>query len=178
LAEKEMRAAAINPRAKTNRDKSPEQRRVLVQEHAALIAPVERLRTQVRAAGLGSEVGPVVARSVLAFFATERGRGLLAQMRRLNLHPAPPDETAGQVRDSLSNTVFVLTGTLTSMSREKASDLIRRQGGEVANEVTRRTTFLVAGDNTGVRKTEAASRLGVRVIGEQEFIRMLDQGNA
>lgn len=69
----------------------------------------------------------------------------------------------------------MLTGTLTSMDRETAAAKIRAMGGSVASSVSKNTTYLVAGDNTGARKTEKAAELGVAVLDEKQFIEMLGE---
>ena len=73
----------------------------------------------------------------------------------------------------MAGKTFVLTGTLASMDRETASAKIRAKGGAVASSVSRNTTYLVAGANTGARKTEKAAQLGVQVIDEEAFLKML-----
>ncbi len=122
-------------------------------------------------------IGPKTAQSVLDFFAGEIGQDWLRKLKALGIDPpgaeteaAPPD---GAV--DLSGKTFVLTGTLASMGREEAAEKIRALGGSVSSSVSRNTTYLLAGQNTGAKKTERAAELGVNVIDEKTFLEMLGE---
>jgi DNA ligase (NAD+) len=169
----EDRARAANPRAKVNREASPEQKQSMEAEHARLLARVEELKTLLRNAGLTSEVGPVVARSVLDFFAAERGRSVLKRLDALGIRPTSASGPVAGGDGPLAGQSFVLTGTLSAMSRDEAGDRIRALGGRVAAAVSGQTTYLVAGANTGAAKSKKASELGVQVIDEQAFLGLL-----
>lgn len=123
------------------------------------------------------EVGPVVARSVLDFFASEEGQATLNRLKRLGINPqgegAKVGAPAGELRGLLAGKTFVITGTLVSMTREEAAQRIRERGGNVAGSVSTRTSFLVVGADPGTNKTEAARRYGIPTLSEQEFLRML-----
>jgi DNA ligase (NAD+) len=84
------------------------------------------------------------------------------------------EETPAPVAAStLSGTTWVLTGTL-SIPRDEASELIRRHGGKVAGSVSRNTNYVLAGDGVAGSKLEKARELGVTVIKEEEFRKMLE----
>jgi DNA ligase (NAD+) len=70
---------------------------------------------------------------------------------------------------------FVITGTLMSMGRDEAEAMVRLLGGTAAGSVSRKTTYLVAGANTGATKTEAAAKFGVPVIDEERFLQLINQ---
>lgn len=120
-------------------------------------------------------IGPKTAQAVLDFFAGETGQEWLKKLADLRIDPQGGETAAnGPVTSSaLSEKTFVLTGTLTSMDRETATAKIRALGGSVASAVSKNTTYLVAGENTGARKTEKATELGVAVIDEKQFLEML-----
>ena len=69
----------------------------------------------------------------------------------------------------------VVTGTLSSMGRAEAEEAIRQQGGKAAGSVSKKTSLVVAGESAGSKLTKAQA-LGIRVIGEQEFLEMLNRG--
>jgi len=115
------------------------------------------------------------AAQVLDFFASERGREALRRIEKLDLHPAETDTPTG---NALAGKTLVLTGTLTSMSREAAAAAIRACGGSVVSAVSGNTDFLVAGANTGASKTTRAAELGVPVIDENALLAMLDSDSA
>ncbi len=122
-------------------------------------------------------IGPKTAQAVLDFFAVETGRNWLEKLAALKIDPQGGEtaEATAETASALSGKTFVLTGTLTSMDRETAAAKIRAMGGSVASSVSKNTTYLVAGDNTGARKTEKAAELGVAVIDEKQFIEMLGE---
>ena len=123
--------------------------------------------------GIITEVGPVAARAVLDFFESTSGREMLRRIKQLGITPksetiAPKDAAALP----LAGKTFVLTGTLPSMTREEASAKIEALGGHVTGSVSKKTDFLLAGDEAG-SKLEKAQKLGVRVIDEAAFRKML-----
>ena len=103
------------------------------------------------------------------FFAHESNRALcrrLGEAGVLTLAVASPRE------DLLEGLTFVLTGTLPTMSRDEASELIRAKGGKVSGSVSKKTSYVVAGEAAGSKLTKARD-LGVAVITEEELLRML-----
>jgi len=129
---------------------------------AILDAPLEALQAI-------PDVGPVVAASVRSFADEPHNRALIAKLAAAGLNMAsqlPPIEQApaGQ----LAGKTFVLTGTIPSMTREEATAAIERLGGKVAGSVSRKTSYLLAGDEAGT-KLEKARTLGIPILGEEEF---------
>ena len=76
--------------------------------------------------------------------------------------------------DKFSGLTFVLTGTLPSLSRDEASEMIKAQGGKVSGSVSKKTSFVVAGEAAGSKLTKA-QELGVKIIDENELRRMIDE---
>ena len=115
-------------------------------------------------------VGPVAAASLLNYFASPMGRAVLHRLRKLGLNPqrnSAPAMTAGNA-SVLAGKTFVLTGTLPTLSRAAATQLIREAGGKVVGSVSKETDFVVAGENPGT-KFDQARELGVRLLSEKEF---------
>jgi DNA ligase (NAD+) len=116
------------------------------------------------------EVGPKVAESINTFFREPQNQHLLERLKKAELSF---EYTVKQKKDGpLSGLTFVITGSLPSMSREEAKDRIEHSGGKVATAISRKTSFLVAGDEPG-SKLEKAAALKVRVISEAELVAML-----
>ena len=141
----------------------------------ARIAEMERelAEIQSRLATAGpTSVGPVVAKSVLGFFQSERGRNVLKRLRELDIHPTG-GAAGGAVGGLLAGRVYVITGTLDSMTREEAAEAIRRLGGTVTNSVSQRTTALIVGREPGETKTRRAAELKVPTMNEAEFLALL-----
>ena len=116
-------------------------------------------------------IGPEVAGSVVDFFSHEENMRVLEKLKRAGLKFEVEKEAAGP----LSGKKFVFTGTLSSMTRSEAEELIRKLGGEASSSVSRRTDYVVVGENPG-SKLERARQLGVKTITEEEFLRMVGKG--
>ncbi|MBM3223450.1 MAG: NAD-dependent DNA ligase LigA, partial [Candidatus Tectomicrobia bacterium] len=121
-----------------------------------------------------NEIGPVIAESVCQFFANEANRQTIARLQAASVHMVAPvaaeaGTTAPQV---LAGKVFVLTGTLPNLTRQEAQARIVAAGGRVTSSVTRKTHYVVAGAEPG-SKYQQAERLGVPILDEAEFARLL-----
>ena len=125
-------------------------------------------------AGLSEEIGPVVAKSINAFFASERGKQVLKRLQELGISPKGDLENqSGKSRASLlTGNTFVLTGTLPTLSREQASAMIREAGGNVTGSVSKKTDYLLAGEEAG-SKLDKAKDLGIKILSESEFLDLL-----
>jgi DNA ligase (NAD+) len=123
--------------------------------------------------GISTEVGPVVAQSVLDFFASTGGKKILRRIKELGIHPKSEKVSARKAAQlPLAGKTFVLTGTLASMTREEATEKIETLGGHVSGSVSKKTDYVLAGAEPGT-KFDKAKELGVRIIDEPEFRKML-----
>jgi DNA ligase (NAD+) len=122
--------------------------------------------------GIVTEVGPVVAQSVLDFFASSEGKNVLRRMKELGIQPKSEKASAKKAAElPLAGKTFVLTGTLPSMTREEATEKIEALGGHVTGSVSKKTDYVLAGVEPG-SKFEKAKELGVKILEEAEFRRM------
>ena len=122
-----------------------------------------------------ADVGPVVAQSLRQFFAESHNVQVIEGLRQAGVHwPEGPGEREQQgARDGvLAGKVLVLTGTLPTLSREAAKELIERAGGKVSGSVSAKTHFVVAGSEAGSKLAKAES-LGVAVINEDQLLALL-----
>jgi DNA ligase (NAD+) len=117
-------------------------------------------------------MGEVIARSVAAWFADPAARALVDRLRERGLNVVEPNAATGS---ALKGLTIVLTGTLPSLSREEASALVEANGGRVTSSVSKKTSFVVAGEDAG-SKLEKARALGVAVIDEAELRRRIADG--
>jgi DNA ligase (NAD+) len=133
---------------------------------ALLDAPVEALQAV-------PEIGPVLAASVRAYAEEPRNRELVSRLAEAGVNmesrQPPPDVAASGPQ---SGKTFVVTGTLSTMSREEAVAAIERLGGKVAGSVSRKTSYLVVGADAG-SKLDRAKKLGVATLNEDEFRRLI-----
>jgi DNA ligase (NAD+) len=123
--------------------------------------------------GITTEVGPVVAQSVLDFFASAAGKKTLRRIKELGIHPNAEKVSGKKAAElPLAGKTFVLTGTMPSMTREEATEKIEALGGHVTGSVSKKTDYVLAGAEPG-SKFDKAKELGVRIIDEPEFRKML-----
>jgi DNA ligase (NAD+) len=124
-------------------------------------------------ADIVTEVGPVVAKSVLQFFESEPGRKILRRMKQLCISPKSEKISAKKAAKlPLADKAFVLTGALPSMTREEATAKIEALGGHVSGSVSKKTDYVLAGAEPG-SKFEKAKQLGIRILTEAEFRKLL-----
>ena len=122
------------------------------------------------------DMGDAVASSVTEFFARSSSLRLIERLTELGLTVAAPERGAGEtaVDPAFNGVTFVLTGALASMTRDEAGEKIKARGGKVTSSVSKKTGIVVAGTDAGSKLTKA-NELGVRVIGEDEFLAMLGE---
>ena len=144
-----------------------------VGEHTARILAekfktIDRLMQATEAELLAiNEIGPETASSIVNFFREERNRREIEELKKLGVKMEYEEE-----KGKLKGKVFVFTGTLKSFSREEAKELVEKEGGIVVNSVSKNVDYVVAGENPG-SKYEKAKQLGLKIIGEEEFKKLL-----
>jgi len=115
------------------------------------------------------DIGPVVAKSIYGWFHDKHNLELLDKLEKNGLTIKP---ITGRKAQKLAGKIFVLTGSLSQLTRGQAKAKIRELGGEVSSSVSQNTDYVVAGAEPG-SKLEKAKKLGVKVIGEEEFMEMI-----
>ena len=118
---------------------------------------------------LTPQVGPKIAESIVHFFADKHNRDIVRRLKEAGLSMSG---TAAPKKATLKGKTFVLTGTLSSYTREEASRLIEENGGKVVSAVSKNASFLVAGEDAG-SKLARARELGIAVISEEEFTKLI-----
>jgi DNA ligase (NAD+) len=133
----------------------------------------KRSKSKAEKDGIVTEVGPVVAESVLNFFASMTGKKILRRLKELGIQPKSEKISMKKAAElPLAGKTFVLTGTLPSMTREEATEKIEALGGHVSSSVSKKTDYILAGTEPG-SKFDKAKQLGVRIIDEAEFRKLL-----
>lgn len=176
LGAKESERQEVSPRSRKNPPKDDADKARREQLHDQLAAEIAAIELRLAHSGVKSaltEVGPVAAASVLDYFESSDGARVLRRLRDLGIAPqgAAPALPADAAALPLAGKTFVLTGTLPTLSRDEASRIIREAGGTVSGSVSKKTDYVLAGDDAG-SKLEKAKALGVKIIDEASF-RML-----
>ncbi len=133
----------------------------------------KRSKSKAEKDGIVTEVGPVVAESVLNFFASMTGKKILRRLKELGIQPKSEKVSMKKAAElPLAGKTFVLTGTLPSITREEATEKIEALGGHVSSSVSKKTDYVLAGTDPG-SKFDKAKQLSVRIIDEAEFRKLL-----
>lgn len=118
------------------------------------------------------DVGEIVASSITEYFADEENRRFVNRLLEAGVHPQMHmQEDAGTLFEGLT---FVLTGTLPTLSRAQAQEMIRKNGGKATGSVSKKASIVLAGESAG-SKLDKARELGVTIIDEAQFLRMIEQ---
>jgi DNA ligase (NAD+) len=119
-----------------------------------------------------NEIGPKIANSVHAFISDKKNSALIEKLRNAGLNLEKQKSETVKMNTNFKGMTFVLTGTLEKYKREDAQEIIENGGGKVSSSVSKKTDFVLAGADPG-SKLDKARGLGVKVIGEDEFDRMI-----
>ena len=119
-------------------------------------------------------VGPKIAESVRRWFESDENRELVARLRARGVDPRGP--VVDEQPQTLAGMSIVVTGTLSSLSREAAEEAIKARGGKAPGSVSKKTTAVVVGEAPGAAKLGKAEELGVPVLDEDAFLRLLETG--
>lgn len=114
-------------------------------------------------------VGGVIAHNIVQYFALPHSRQLIERFQAAGVNPTAVPVQKG---DKLAGLTFVITGTLPTMKREEAKALIEQNGGKATGSVSKKTSYLLAGEEAGSKLTKAQS-LGVPVLDEEQFLKMI-----
>jgi DNA ligase (NAD+) len=141
---------------------------ILAQRFRTLDALVEAPEEELQSV---EEIGPEVARSIREFFGRPEVKDLIARLRAAGVEPLPFEQRKEGV---LAGEVVVFTGSLQQLTREAAKARAAAAGATVGSSITAKTTLVVAGEKAG-SKLKKAQELGIRVVTEEEFLRMTAQ---
>ena len=117
-----------------------------------------------------NDIGPIVAKSIRTWFQDPYNIKLLDKLTKAKISTIKM--AIPRINKSINGKTFVLTGSLNAISRDEAKDKIRNLGGKVSDSVSKITDCVVAGSDAG-SKLDKATKLGIKIIGEKEFLEML-----
>lgn len=119
------------------------------------------------------DVGPRIAESIVEYFANECNRDIIRRLRQAEVQFELPEEDESEKNDCLAGKTIVISGVFTLHSRDQYKEMIERNGGKNSGSISKKTDFVLAGENMGPAKLEKARSLNIPVINEQEFLDML-----
>lgn len=118
------------------------------------------------------EVGPVMAESIAKFFSDPHTRSIIKKLKNAGVNTKRLKEKKKPKKSKIAGMTIVVTGTLSRYSRKEIEELIKRMGGKTSSSVSKNTDFVLAGESPG-SKLDNARKLGVRVLGEAEFEKLV-----
>ena len=121
------------------------------------------------------DIGPRIADAVIEYFSVESNREIINRLREYGLQMSLPEEEESEKSDLLAGKTIVISGVFARHSREEYKEMIERNGGKNSGSISKKTSFVLAGDNMGPAKLEKAKSLGVPVINEDRFLEMLTE---
>jgi DNA ligase (NAD+) len=119
------------------------------------------------------EIGETIAESIRQFFADEKNRQLIERLKSAGIRFQTENTAGKRISDALSGKNFVISGTFLAHTRDEIKDLIVLHGGKNLSAVTSSTHYIVAGKDMGPGKREKAAKLGIPIITEEEFMKMI-----
>ncbi len=121
------------------------------------------------------DVGERIAQSVVAFFADERNKIWIHRLKKYGLRMQINENLLALRTDKLKDLTIVISGTFTQHSRDEYKSMIERHGGKNSSSISRKTNYLLAGNNIGPSKQEKAQKTGVKIINEMDFLKLIDE---
>lgn len=122
------------------------------------------------------DIGPRIAASIIDFFGVESNREIVAQLAEAGVTMELEESASGLPEsNALESKTIVISGTFLHHSRDEYKEMIELNGGKNAGSISKKTSFILAGDNMGPAKLEKAQKLGVAIVTEDEFLAMLPQ---
>ena len=121
------------------------------------------------------EIGLKIAQSIISYFADEKNRELVERLRSAGLKLEADVEDLSEHTDILQGKSIVISGVFSRHSRDEYKELIEKHGGKNVGSISKKTSFILAGDNMGPSKLEKARSLGIAIIDENEFLSMIGE---
>ena len=121
------------------------------------------------------EIGEKIAQSITTYFANLQNRALVERLEAAGLQFSRTEEDMAGQTDRLAGQTVVISGVFARHSRDEYKALIEKHGGKNTGSISAKTSFILAGDNMGPAKLEKARKLGVRIVGEDDFLQMIDE---
>ena len=120
------------------------------------------------------EIGARIAQSILQYFADARNRDIIERLREAGVQMQMAEQDSSEYTDKLAGKSIVISGVFAHHSRDEYKDMIEKNGGKNVGSISKKTTFILAGENMGPSKLEKAEKLGIPIINEDEFLKMLE----
>ena len=119
------------------------------------------------------EIGARIAQSVMQYFADEKNLQVIERLREAGVQMQMEELDMSDFTDKLAGKSIVISGVFTHHSRDEYKNLIEKNGGKNVGSISKKTSFILAGENMGPSKLEKAEKLGIPIVSEDEFLQMI-----
>jgi DNA ligase (NAD+) len=120
------------------------------------------------------EIGDKIAQSILDWFAIEENRNIIERLRKVGVQLSQSEDENSPASNTLKGLTFVVSGVFQHFSRDGIKASIESNGGKVSGSISKKTSYVLAGENMGPEKRKKAEELGVKIIDEGEYIHLID----
>ena len=119
-------------------------------------------------------VGQVIAQSVVDYFHEERNVDIIHRLKEYGVQMSLSEDALSNQSDKLAGKSIVISGVFNKHSRDEYKTMIEQHGGKNVSSISSKTSFILAGDNMGPSKLEKATKLGVQILSEDDFLSMIE----
>ena len=119
-------------------------------------------------------VGDVIAASVVSYFSNPQNQEIIERLRSYGVRMSLTEEQMQTSGDALAGKSIVISGVFSHHSRDEYKEIIERNGGKNVGSISGKTSFILAGENMGPSKLQKAEKLGIPIVSEEEFLRMIE----
>ncbi len=120
------------------------------------------------------EIGEKIASSILSYFANEKNKLLITRLKNAGLQLSLSEEVLLKQSDKLKGESIVISGVFTHHSRDEYKNIIEQHGGKNVGSISSKTSFILAGSNMGPSKLEKANKLGIKIVNEDDFLKLIE----
>ena len=120
------------------------------------------------------EIGARIAQSIVSYFADEKNREIIERLREAGVQMQMAEVDSSEYTDKLAGKSIVISGVFAHHSRDEYKEMIEKNGGKNVGSISKKTSFILAGDNMGPAKLEKAGKLGIPIMNEDDFLRLLE----
>lgn len=121
------------------------------------------------------DIGPRIAESITDFFSREANAEMVERLRKAGVRMSAPEDTSSPRSNLLEGKTIVISGTFSRHSRDEYKELIEANGGKNTGSISKKTDYVLAGENMGPAKLDKASKLGIEIINEEQFLKIINQ---
>jgi DNA ligase (NAD+) len=120
------------------------------------------------------EIGARIAESIIRYFADEKNREQIERLREAGVQLEMEELDLSEYTDKLAGKSIVISGVFTHHSRDEYKEIIEKNGGKNVGSISKKTSFILAGDNMGPAKLEKANKLGIPIMNEEDFLKLIE----